>query len=141
MPRWNLRALSIIVAFYGLAASTAIARDNLGGPVLAYAAEVDHLNQIHQPVSIDGLCASSCTMYLGVTGMCITHDAFFKFHAASLPHSEHPDASGSLIMLSHYPKAIRDWAMRVGALSSTAFTPAHNLSADEVHQMGIPFCN
>lgn len=140
LARFRLFVPWILLGLYSVNTGPAMAHDNPGGPVLAYAAEVDRLNRLHQPVFIDGVCASACTMYLGVEGMCVTHDAFFKFHAASEPGSDRPDAFGSLVMMAHYPKAIRDWAIRSGALESVEFSPAHSLTGDEAHRMGVPYC-
>ena len=68
---------------------------------------------------ISGVCASACTMYLGVKNVCVEPDAEVWFHAAHVPGDHRPDPLGSLQMLSYYPKKVRAWAIQVGALEGT----------------------
>jgi hypothetical protein len=120
-------------------ASGPILRDD-GGNLLAYAAEARRLNQRGETKVIAGDCFSACTLFLSVRRACVTKSARLWFHAPHTPGDLTPDALGGLQMLSYYPQKVRDWAIRVHALESAAFTPEKSLSGDELIAMGVAAC-
>ena len=111
-----------------------------GGNIRAYAAEVSRLNRTGSVKVISGVCASACTMYLGVKKVCVEPDAEVWFHAAHLPGDDRPDPLGSLEMLSYYPKKVRAWAIRVGALERTEWDGVNVLTGRQLIDMGITGC-
>src|SRR4051794_38829326 len=111
-----------------------------GGNIRAYAADVSRLNRTGAKKVISGVCASACTMYLGVKNMCIEPDAEVWFHAAHLPGEDRPDPLGSLQMLSYYPKKVRAWAIQVGALEKTEWDGANVLTGRQLIGMGLASC-
>ena len=115
-------------------------RADTGGNIRAYAAEVSRLNRSQSVKVISGVCASACTMYLGVKKVCVEPDAEVWFHAAHLPGDDRPDPLGSLEMLSYYPKKVRAWAIRVGALEKTEWDGVNVLTGRQLIDMGITGC-
>jgi hypothetical protein len=111
-----------------------------GGNIRAYAADVSRLNRTGAKKVISGVCASACTMYLGVKNVCIEPDAEVWFHAAHLPVEHRPDPLGSLQMLSYYPKKVRAWAIQVGALEKTEWDGANVLTGRQLIGMGVARC-
>lgn len=111
-----------------------------GGNLRGYVAEVQRLNAKGSSKAIRGVCASACTIYLGVKNVCVEPTAQLWFHAAHLPNDSHPDPLGSLEMLSYYPPSIRDWAIRTGALENTGFDEAKKLTGEQLVLMGVAPC-
>jgi len=141
-----MRARRLLPATIALAALTAAcnspgpeARD-AGGNLHAYAAEARRLNARGEGKIIAGDCVSSCTLYLAVQQVCVEKSARLWFHAPHRPGDARPDGLGALDMLAHYPKEVRAWAIRVHALESADFDPAHSLSGEELIAMGVRAC-
>ncbi|MDB5597240.1 MAG: hypothetical protein JWM36_4201 [Hyphomicrobiales bacterium] len=122
-----------------VAAQPPVSQDQ-GGVLRAYAADVARLNRARQEKRIAGLCASACTLYLGVDKVCIEPTAQVWFHAAFRPGDAQPDRAGSLEMLSYYPLAVRRWAIRSAALEQTGWDPAHRLTGQQLIAMGVRQC-
>jgi hypothetical protein len=115
-------------------------RADTGGNIRAYAAEVSRLNRSQSVKVISGVCASACTMYLGVKKVCVEPDAEIWFHAAQLPGDNRPDPLGSLKMLSYYPRKVRTWAIQTGALEKTEWDGANVLTGRQLINMGVARC-
>src|SRR4051794_79927 len=113
---------------------------DLGGHIRAYVAAIAHLNRTGAAKVISGVCASACTMYLGVRNVCVEPDAELWFHAAHLPGEDRADPLGSLKMLSYYPRKVRGWAIQTGALEKTKWDGTKVLTGRQLIQMGIPRC-
>ena len=107
-----------------------------GGVVGDYLAFVDRANASGARVEIAGVCASACTMKLGVRRACIYPDAQLWFHAARNPDGR-INALGTLIMWEKYPAGVRSWAANSGALSSAQFT---TLSGAQAIALGVRAC-
>ncbi|MBG0810031.1 hypothetical protein IY145_11645 [Methylosinus sp. H3A] len=111
-----------------------------GGNLRSYVADVQRLNAEGAPKAIRGVCASACTIYLGVKNVCVERTAQLWFHAAHLPGDSHPDALGSLEMLAFYPPRVREKVIRSGAFDSTDFDNSKSISGEELISMGVPAC-
>lgn len=59
-----------------------------GSGVIARLAQVAKLERSATPVTITGVCASACTLYLTLPNSCTTRDALWMFHPLQAP----PDA-------------------------------------------------
>lgn len=111
-----------------------------GGNLRGYVAEVRRLNAEGGSKAIRGVCASACTIYLGVKNVCVEPTAQFWFHAAHLPGDARPDPLGSLEMLSYYPPRVREWVIRRQALESVDFDDAKKLTGEQLVLMGVAPC-
>jgi hypothetical protein len=97
--------------------------DDIGGQIGAYLAKYQALKVSGERVEIDGMCASACTMILGViprNRICVTPRATLAFHAAwdPTPEGHSISSAGSRILWSKYPPEIRRWINRHGGLQS-----------------------
>jgi hypothetical protein len=117
-----------------------IVEADYGGPLAAYREEARRLDATGEELAIRGLCASACTIFLGLRKVCVAPDSVFWFHAARLPESGAPDLVATLEMLSYYPAALRDWAIRTKALERVDFDAAHALTGEELIRMGARRC-
>lgn len=94
-----------------------------GGQIGAYLQRHETMRQSGERVIIDGPCLSACTMVLGAiphNRICVTSRAFFGFHAAfRVDQSGRQVASleGNSLLVSHYPRQVRNWIARRGGLS------------------------
>ncbi len=111
-----------------------------GGNLREYAAQVNRLNAQGAAKVIRGVCASACTILLGVKKVCVEPTAELWFHAAHLPGVDQPDSLGSLEMLSFYPPPVREWAIRTQAIESVDFNASKKLSGEQLIGMGISPC-
>lgn len=138
------RASALVLLLFLLAVGPAPAREIVepdhGGPLAIYRAEARRLDAAGEALAIRGLCASACTIFLGLRKVCVAPSAVFWFHAARLPGAQAPDPLATLEMLSSYPPAVRDWAIRAKALESLDFDGAKALTGADLIRMGLPRC-
>jgi hypothetical protein len=106
-----------------------------GGNVLDYYGRAQAANSSSQRTVIAGVCASACTMKLGIRNACVAPDATLLFHQAS--YNGFRSELGTRVMLYAYPRAIRHWVLRNGALNSDALT---ELSGRQAISMGVRAC-
>ena len=115
-----------------LAATPAHAEFDPGGAVGVYLDRVAAAAR----VEIAGVCASACTAKLGARDVCVRADAKLLFHAARDADGR-VDALANLMLLQVYPRAIRAWAIRRGALDTERLTA---LSGREAIALGVRDC-
>jgi hypothetical protein len=132
-------ALTVLAAML-LTAPTYAQEGDHGGKLLAYTAQVDRLNREKRAKRISGVCASACSVFLGVRRVCVERDAQVWFHAAYEPASLRPDPTGTLVMLSYYPRRVRRWAIQTRALERTSWSAEHMLTGEQLIQMGLSPC-
>ncbi|MDR3448870.1 MAG: hypothetical protein P4M15_03835 [Alphaproteobacteria bacterium] len=106
-----------------------------GGNIFSYLSNARAANYSARRTVIAGVCASACTMKLSIRNACIEPDATLLFHQASYNGSRSELATR--VMLFAYPRKIRDWVLRSGALNSTALT---ELSGRSAIAMGVRSC-
>ena len=95
-----------------------------GGQVGPFLRLFETLSESGERVVIDGPCLSACTLVLMTVPrqrICVTPRAILGFHAASSRDFYgrrvwEPEATG--VVLSAYPRAVRQWIVRHGGLSS-----------------------
>ena len=117
--------LAAMLLLAGAGTSHAVVRiaDDRGGQIGRYVDRYDQLRATGQTVMIDGLCASSCTIVLGVIPhekICVTRNANLAFHAAwdFGAHGQAVTNPGATRMLySMYPSPVRQWITNRGGLS------------------------
>ena len=106
-----------------------------GGSVVDYMRRTRDADRGPGVTVISGTCASACTMKLGMRNACVTPDATLLFHQASSNGAR--SEIGSLLMLGSYPRGIRQWVARTGALSSDRLT---EMSGRQAISLGIRKC-
>jgi hypothetical protein len=95
--------------------------DDRGGQIGNYLARYQALKKSGERIEIDGICASACTMLLGIipaNRICVTSQAVLEFHTAydPTPSGQAVNAEGNQILWAHYPENIRRWIGRHGGL-------------------------
>ena len=106
-----------------------------GGSVVDYYGNAQAANSSARRTVIAGVCASACTMKLGIRNACVEPDATLLFHQAS--YNGFRSELGTRIMLNAYPARIRHWVMSAGALNSSFLT---ELSGRQAISMGVRAC-
>ncbi len=97
--------------------------DDRGGRIGTYVDKYEELRTSSEPVVIDGLCASACTIVLGKVSpdrICVTSRANLGFHAAWDPDAEGRPVTNSeatRMLFSMYPARIKHWILRRGGLT------------------------
>ncbi|ATQ66918.1 MULTISPECIES: hypothetical protein [Methylosinus] len=114
--------------------------EDYGGTLAVYRDEARRLEASGEELAIRGVCASACTIFLGLRKVCVEPGAMFWFHAARLPGGAAPDPLATLEMLSLYPRRLRDWAIRAHALERLDFDEAASLTGAELIRMGARRC-
>lgn len=130
----------ILFQFVTMTAHPAERSADLGGNLASYMSHVDALNREGRAIRIAGVCASACTIYLGVKNACVDLSAELWFHAAYRPRDRQLDPAGSLRMLAYYPPPVRRWAIESGALEQTTWSVRHMLTGSELIGMGMRAC-
>ena len=116
--------LAAVLLLAGMGAGHAVVRiaDDRGGRIGTYVDKYQSLRTSGETIIIDGLCASACTIVLGVVPhdkICVTSRATFGFHAAwdfaaNGREVTNPDATQTLY--SMYPSPVRRWIAARGGL-------------------------
>src|SRR5438477_7915958 len=100
--------------------------DDPGGRIGKYVYKYQRLRASGQTVTIDGLCASSCTIVLSkipANRICITSHANLAFHAAWDFGSRGQvvtNPGATQMLYSMYPASVRRWIADHGGLRSRA---------------------
>jgi hypothetical protein len=98
--------------------------DDRGGRIGTYVDKYEDLRSSGEPVMIDGLCASACTIVLGAVAperICVTSRANLGFHAAwDFGPEGRPvtNSEATRLLYSMYPQKVRSWISRKGGLKS-----------------------
>jgi hypothetical protein len=92
--------------------------DDYGGVLIPRLANLQALKLRGDTVEIRGdICASACTLYLGLPNACIIPQTKFGFHGPShygrpLPQADYERLSQ--VVAAQYPLVLRDWFMTSG---------------------------
>ena len=122
----------------GAGASQALVRiaNDRGGQIGRYVDRYEKLRASGQPIIIDGLCASACTIVLGTipyNKICVTPKANLAFHAAwdfGARGRALPNPAATKDLFSMYPSQVRRWIASRGGLSPrTIFLRGRQLAA------------
>jgi len=91
-------------------------------------------------VEIRGECYSSCTMYLGTSGICVHRSAVFGFHGPSAygkPLSPEDFDYWSEILARQYREPLRSWFLHTARYKTREY---YRISGATLIQMGYPSC-
>ena len=125
---WDMKfvtgLLAAVLLLAGVGASHAVVRiaDDCGGKIGTYLNKYQSLRTSGETIIIDGLCASACTIVLGVVPhdkICVTSRANFGFHAAwdfAANGREVTNRDATQTLYSMYPPAVRRWIAARGGL-------------------------
>src|ERR1700761_3377956 len=116
-------AAAMLIAMGTMPARSAVRIYNdPGGQLGRYLDKYRALAQSGQSVEIDGVCASACTMLLGLIPpdrICVTPRALLVFHSSwDIAGNQSVSNAGTRLLWSHYPAKIRAWISRHGGLGS-----------------------
>ena len=119
----SLLAAALLLAGVGAShAAVRIAGDQ-GGRIGNYITKFERLRLSGQPVVIDGLCASACTLVLSEvphSKICVTSRATLGFHAAyDFGSNGHTitNREATMELYSTYPASVRRWIAARGGLA------------------------
>lgn len=118
---WSLLVFASAAGPAAAAATLRISHDD-GGNIGEYWARYMAVKDSGESVVIDGLCASACTMVLGIVPrdrICVTPRAALGFHAAWRPGflgSHETNAPATQALWNFYPNSVRQWIVRNGGL-------------------------
>jgi hypothetical protein len=117
-------AAILLISSVAIASATYRIYDDRGGQIGEYLAKYRALRASGERIVIEGTCASACTMILGIVPhnrICITPSAVLEFHSAwdvTPTGGKVVSQAGSAILLSSYPRNVRDWIGRHGGLTT-----------------------
>jgi len=120
-----LIAFAILTTFLTSPCEAAIRiEDDLGGSLGDYILRYSNVSQSGEKVIIDGRCYSACTTLIGLVpskSICVTPRARLGFHAALTRNHWGRlvvDRDATRLIISMYPKPIRDWVAVNGGLDA-----------------------
>jgi hypothetical protein len=138
-----LRPLILLVAAHAFAPAAAegsSAPHGEGGYVPEFTAIVRRYNASGEPLRIEGVCKSACTLFLGIRNVRVERGATLVFHAGHdiAKNVTGPDTRASRAMLSHYNEALRRYLLDGHYMDSDAF---HALPGSTIiDRIGYPEC-
>ena len=113
-----------------------------GGPIEARVREIARLRGQDARIELRGGCWSACTMYLALSGTCVSPSAVLGFHGPAsttygLGLTPEVFEQASRLMADHYPEPLRSWYLRKGRNVTVGF---YRISGAQLIEMGIPKC-
>jgi ATP-dependent protease ClpP protease subunit len=140
--RAALGSAFLAVTSLSQASAQTVIRNDLGGSIEARLQMIANLRNVGERVEIRGVCASSCTMLLGLPTTCVAPNARLHFHGPSTQFygvalAPKEFERWSRIMAEHYPPAIRQWFMST-ARHTIMGTIA--ISGNEAARLGARAC-
>ena len=111
-----------------------------GGSITERMQQIERIERSGVRFVIDGLCASACTMYLGLKNVCVAPRTTLGFHTASVQGPmgmRAPSKFGNALLMSYYPPKIRQWVKENKALDQEELTA---MTAEEAWELGIERC-
>lgn len=121
---------------------TLVIGNDRGGMIGARATEIAALNQSNTRVELRGrICYSSCTLYLGVSNLCISRNTTFGFHGPSrngtaLTQSQFDH--WSQVMASHFSAPLQSWFLREARFRTKGM---YRLTGDQLVSLGYTACD
>jgi len=103
--------------------------------------ELENLQRNNVLVEIRGrVCFSTCTMFLGLPGTCVSATTVFGFHGPSRGGrrlAQEDFEYFSQVMADHYPDPLKSWFMKTGR---TRIKGVFKIKGAALIEMGIPEC-
>jgi hypothetical protein len=118
-----LLAAALLLAGVGASHAAVLIADDRGGQIGSYITKFQRLRSSGQPVIIDGLCASACTIVLGAVPhdkICVTSRAALGFHAAydfGINGRTFTNREATMMLYSMYPTRVQRWIAARGGLT------------------------
>lgn len=132
----DVRVLALLLLLCAPASALTI-RDDPGGYLDKHAYRFYAVVRRGEPIRVLGLCASACTLVLGLPRVCVGPRAAFGFHGAFYADRRgrfvRGSASGNRFLWRHYPPRVRAWLTRHGGLT-------RKLKIMGGHETGLPRC-
>lgn len=96
----------------------AVITDDNGGRIIDYILRAAYYKEAKIQVEFAGRCDSSCTLYLSLPDeqLCITKDAFFRFHAP-VDYWHRIDRGAVNLMMLKYPDWVQSWILSNNGLT------------------------
>lgn len=111
-----------------------------GGDLITRMQVFEMLESTQAVIPLEGVCISACTMYLGLSHVCVKPGTVFGFHSAyNYNEKGEPvkSAFGNSIMMEYYPPNIQKWVKDNKAFDSLDLTYMNSSTA---WKLGIPKC-
>ncbi len=124
-----------------IAQQTIVVGNDRGGMIGERAKAIERLRASQARVEIRGsVCYSACTMYLGISDVCVSPATTFGFHGPSrngqaLPPNEFDH--WSRVMARYYPENLRRWYLETGRYAQLQ---PMQISGREIIKMGYQPC-
>ncbi|MEL6618996.1 MAG: hypothetical protein AAFP16_08985 [Pseudomonadota bacterium] len=118
-----------------------VVRNDRGGLLQDRLREIGQLRQQRRPVEIRGsVCFSTCTMYLGLPGTCVSPTTTFGFHGPSSYGRALDPATfnrASEVIASYYPAPLQRWYMDTGRFKIRSL---YRIKGRDIIRMGVRQC-
>lgn len=119
---------------------TIIIRNDRGGSLGERGDLIRRLRATGQRVELRGTCLSACTMYLGLSNICVAPSARLGFHGPTrngrkLSHEDFDH--WSWVMARNYNAPLQSWYMEKARFRTSGY---YQLSGAELIRMGYPSC-
>lgn len=115
------RILAGLVVLFGMtipAPAALLIKDNPGGIVQEFLELRDKADKDGELVIIQGLCLSSCTVFLSAKLYCVDRNSVLGFHAAYYERPGDYAKETTQMLLSLYPPKVRDWINKHGGMGA-----------------------
>lgn len=109
--------LGVFLILFGIiTVSYADISNNSGGSIGMFAIQTMKYKRSGELVRITGRCDSACTMFLSIPNLCVTANAYFRFHA---PRADNPVAAhvAKQYLMKQYPAWVRAFIANHGGLT------------------------
>ncbi len=120
--------------------SVLVVTNDRGGSLGERADLIRQLRSSGQRVELRGTCLSACTMYLGLTNICISASAQFGFHGPTRDGHRLPAAEFDLwsqVMARNYAPELQRWYLHTARHRISGY---YRKSGAELIRMGYPEC-
>lgn len=120
--------------------SVIVVTNDRGGSLGKRGELIRQLRSSGQRVELRGTCLSACTMYLGLTNLCISPSAQFGFHGPTRNGRKLPEAEfdhWSLVMARNYTPELQRWYMQTARHRTSGY---YRMSGAELICLGYPAC-
>lgn len=125
----------------GVVAALAVALNiDFGGNIIDRMQSFEMLERTNVTIPLSGVCISACTMFLGLSKVCVEPGTMFGFHSAyTIDEKGNAQMSGfgNALMLEYYPDSVVKWVTQTGALKQLDLTL---MTAETAWKIGIPRC-
>jgi hypothetical protein len=121
-----MKSAVLFVTVFAMITSSAFAEGTSlghgeGGRIVDFLPIVQQYNANGELFSIQGVCKSACTLFLGIRNICIERDATLMFHGGHPGERHRSDTRASRAMLYRYNKALRHYLLEGHHMDSNEY--------------------